>query len=57
MEVFPELKIEACRTDSALPLKLMEITKITVAIDEFYVDLKGLGERLIWTEEVSVYHL
>lgn len=35
----------------------MEITKITVAIDEFYVDLKGLGERLIWTEKVSVYHL
>jgi len=54
MEVFPELKIEACWSESATPLKLIEITKIIVIIDEFYIDLKGLGELLIRTKHVSV---
>lgn len=46
-----------CRTDSALTLKLVEITKIIMTIDEFYMDFKGLGEHLIRTEHILVYHL
>lgn len=57
IEIFPELKITACRTDSALTLKLIEITEIIMTIDEFYIDLKGPGEHLIRTEHILVYHL
>lgn len=40
METLPELKLKVCRTQSALPLKLMKITKIILAIEESYVYLK-----------------